>query len=131
GAAAAPAQDEQRERIQEQINPDANRRAFSAGIGAQADAIRNGQDPQPAQDTSDPAPKTTRTRRAAPAPEPAGETDAVKQVVADFAMQAGSKFLRLKAVEIAAQAHMVANYDSTADLFATADEVLEYINKAA
>jgi hypothetical protein len=55
----------------------------------------------------------------------------VKQLVAGLAAEAGTKYLRLKAVEIASQAHFAGNFESSSDLFALADEVLDYINKAA
>jgi SNF2 family DNA or RNA helicase len=132
GATAAPAQDDgQRGRIQEQINPEANRAAFSAGVGAQVENIRQQDYSAPAADmAADTAPKTTRTRRATtPAPEPAndGASEAVKAAVMEFANAAGTQYKRLKAVEIAARC----SPESPEDLFALADEVLAYVDRAA
>lgn len=119
----------QRERIQEQINPEANRAMFSQSVQQQAEAIRSGAEPIVQAQAEEPAPKTTRTRRAAAEPSPAANDDAVKQMVAALAADAGTKYLRLKAVEIAAG--FKDNFEATDDLYTLADEVLAWINKAA
>lgn len=127
------ANDDQRERIQQQINPEANRSAFSQNVADAQANIRNQDYSAPAADAGqpDPAPKATRTRRAAaPAPEAApANDDALRALVADFAAQAGTKYLRLKAVEIAAG--FKDSFQDSNDLFALADDVLSYIDKAA
>jgi hypothetical protein len=68
---SAPAAEGQRERIQEQINPEANRSAFSAGVQDKVADIRNQDYNGPADDTkqvADPKPATrTRAPRAAAA----------------------------------------------------------------
>lgn len=138
---SAPAAEGQRERIQDQINPEANRSAFSGAVQDKVSDIRGKDYDAPQGTSTQPQPEpeapkaATRTRAPRAAAEPTQQApandDAVKQLVAELASQAGTKYLRLKAVEIAGQAHMVANYESTADLFATADEILSYINQAA
>lgn len=124
----AGGQEDQRDRIQEKINPEANRSAFTKGTQEAAAAIENGSQDQ-ANDVQQPDP-APRTRRRAAAP--AGDT-APAAVAPDAVMQflgsiAGSYF-KLQAVKIASQAHFAESFESSADLFALADEVGEYISK--
>jgi hypothetical protein len=101
-------------------------------VQQQAEAIRNGQEPaQQGQDVAADKPEPARRRRSTTTAEPVGDAgaDAMKQVVTDLALQAGSKYLRLKAVEIAAG--FKENFEATDDLFTLADEVLAYLDKAA
>lgn len=132
--APTPVENSQRERIQEQINPEANRSAFTKGVTEQADNIRRidygtlggeqqGKEAAPAAD-----PKPARTRRTQA--EPAND-DGVKQLVQEVAAGAASGYVRLKAVEIAAQGHFAQHFEQSTDMFALADEIVAYVNKAA
>jgi hypothetical protein len=128
---AAPADDDQRSRIQGQINPEANRSAFTRSVQDQAESIRSGQEPVQQQEVADTAPKTIRTRRSSPsgdAPAPLAD-DVMKVMLTELAAQAGTKVIRLKAVEVAAGFKDL--FQETDEMFALADDIVAYINKAA
>lgn len=136
---AAAADDGQKDRIQDQINPEANKTAFSRGVQEQARGISTGFErvdpskPLPISESEpEPSPKAPRTRRA-PREDQAqaadAGVDAAKAAVMDALGAAGGKYLRVKAVELASQSHFAANFESTEDFFSLADEILAYLNK--
>lgn len=136
---AAPASDDQRERIQETINPEANRSAFSRGAQEQAENIRtgaidNGQQEQHQQSAADlaPTPKTRRRAAAAasePVEQPREAVSAAMGPVLDALGAAFGAYLRLQAVKIASQQHFAESFEATADLFSLADEIVDYAQK--
>lgn len=128
-APLAPVQDQQRQAIQERINPDANRAAFSGQVQDAAQAVRDSvihPAPEPVQ-TAQPAaePKATRTRTKAPEPDVAANA-AVLEVLSSIA----KAHFRAKAVELASQAHFAQNFESEKDLLDLADIIMDYISKA-
>ncbi len=130
GGDAGQAQDTgtQREAIQERINPEANRSAFSKGVQETARQISTGEERVEPQGQQEPeAPKATRRRRA-PEPEERAQVDGY----ADAASILGagmSVYSRMKAVELAATFRD--NFESTTDMFSLADEILAYVGKPA
>jgi hypothetical protein len=133
GASAPAADDGQRERIQDQINPEHNRSAFSGSVQQQADNIRQGTNENVDPPATEPAPKATRRRSvpaADPAPQqqaqPAGDPAAVITALLEGVM---GVYVRLQAVKIASQAHFAENFNSPADMFALADEIEAHMQK--
>lgn len=125
---AGSGQPTQRERIQENISGDqnANRSAFSGAVQEQARQISQGDEihrqPEPEKTEA----TTTRRRRAA-TPEP--QTAAMPDQFSELFASAGMVHFRLKAVEVAA--HFKDSFETSADMFALADEIMEYASKAA
>lgn len=129
-APLAPVQDQQRQAIQERINPDANRAAFSEQVQDAAQAVRDSVThpaPEPVQ-TAQPAaePKATRTRTKAPEP----AADATSAVALEVLSSIAKAHFRAKAVELASQAHFAQNFESEKDLLDLADIIMDYISKA-
>lgn len=129
---AAPQDDGQRERVQERINPDQNRSAFSANAQQQADNIQQQDYDQQGgqQQGADPAP-APRRRRAAAAPAPEPETVASAPAGLDTLLvlvnDVMAAHIRLQSVKIASSFRD--SFESSADMFTLADEIADYVKK--
>lgn len=131
GAQQPEDSENQRERVQEQINPEQNRSAFSRGTQDQAEAIRNGAGQQDQGNDAPPAPepKTTRRRTAAPAPEAAPALPPGVDVLLGLVSGIVGTYVRVQAMKIASQDHFAANFESSQDLLDLADEIANHVNK--
>ena len=132
GQKATPVDSGQREAIQTQINPEANRAAFSQGVQDQAAAIQQGQEPAQQDQQPDPASDKPRTRRrsaAAPEAQPQAIPANADQVgeLLGLANGAFTAYLRMEAVKIASSFRD--NFEASADMMTLADEIMEYIQK--
>lgn len=128
--------DGQREAIQERINPEANRSAFTSSVLQQAENIQNqNYDQQDGQQQGAEAPQPTRRRRtgaASPVPEatPVASSAAVDGVL-ELLSGAFGAYVRIQAVKIASQEHFAANFESSADMFTLADEIVAHATKTS